>query len=45
MVWGKLGLSLFLEEKKYTFIQPGHIKLIKYYTKDIYTVTKDFCFK
>ncbi len=28
-----------------TFIQQGHIKLIKSDSEDIYNVTKDFCFK
>ncbi len=37
--------NYFLKEKNNIFIQQGHIKLIKYDSKNIYNVTKDFYFK
>jgi len=39
-----LGSEFFLKEI-ITFIQQGHIKLIKSEGKNIYNVTKDFYFK
>ncbi len=44
ILFKSLGWVKTIEEIK-TFIQKGHIKLIKTDSKDIYDVTKDFYFK
>jgi len=38
------SVRLFLKKEINTFIQQGHIKLIKSDSKDIYNVTKDVYF-
>ncbi len=44
-IWGQFDFFFFFLEYINTFIQQGHIKQNKSYSKDIYNVTKDVCFK